>query len=151
MGAVCAMTGILVIAMPIPIIVNNFTRQYQRLKPACKFWEEFQEMEEGQNGIADMRNSESVIGLYPAPDFTEIDKSDSDFERRAHFHNGATNNRITNASRVPDIKFNLGSENGKNERSSDLLIGIEMENNFNNHHMHNKQLQEQNGITHTSL
>ncbi|XP_004205685.1 potassium voltage-gated channel subfamily A member 10 isoform X1 [Hydra vulgaris] len=41
-GAVCAMTGILVIAMPIPIIVNNFTQQYQVLRPGSKYWDVFQ-------------------------------------------------------------------------------------------------------------
>ncbi|XP_066924729.1 potassium voltage-gated channel subfamily A member 1-like isoform X3 [Clytia hemisphaerica] len=68
-GAVCAMTGILVIAMPIPIIVNNFTRQYQRLKPASKYWEDFQDTRklsgEGtdENGKTDRKTSH-VIGLY---------------------------------------------------------------------------------------
>ena len=64
-GAVCAMTGILVIAMPIPIIVNNFTRQYQRLKPVSKFWEESQLRK--QSGTKD-ENSDVCIGLYNAVD-----------------------------------------------------------------------------------
>eukprot|EP00794_Sanderia_malayensis_P005694 gene5694-6395_t len=45
-GAACAMCGILVIAMPIPIIVNNFTRQYSRLEPVSKFWKRVREEEE---------------------------------------------------------------------------------------------------------
>ena len=44
-GAVCAMCGILVIAMPIPIIVNNFTRQYARLEPVSKYWKKINDEE----------------------------------------------------------------------------------------------------------
>jgi len=57
-GAICAMTGILVIAMPIPIIVNNFTRHYQRLKPVSKYWSEFQEREKSASV------AKPVLGLY---------------------------------------------------------------------------------------
>ena len=58
------MLGILVIAMPIPIIVNSFTRQYQRLKPASKYWDDFQES--GNNLLAN--NNEHIIGLYDNSD-----------------------------------------------------------------------------------
>ncbi|XP_057306017.1 shaker-related potassium channel tsha2-like isoform X1 [Hydractinia symbiolongicarpus] len=66
-GAVCAMTGILVIAMPIPIIVNNFTRQYQRLKPVSRFWLEFQEREKQQPA------RKQVLGLFNLCDLNEND------------------------------------------------------------------------------
>lgn len=54
------MTGILVIAMPIPIIVNNFARHYQRLKPVSKYWAEFQKRE--LNAVKKIH--ENVHGLY---------------------------------------------------------------------------------------
>ena len=60
-GGVCAMMGILVIAMPIPIIVNSFTRQYQSSKPASKYWRGIQEPK-----VSSGNNNETVIGLYDA-------------------------------------------------------------------------------------
>ena len=65
------MLGILVIAMPIPIIVNSFTRQYQRLKPASKYWEDFQEP--SNNLLAN--NNAQIIGLY---DYSDDDRSSSE-------------------------------------------------------------------------
>lgn len=69
MGAICAMTGILVIAMPIPIIVNNFTRQYQRLKPASKYWEEFQEKTQPNHN--NTKQNDVIVGLYDLVDLNE--------------------------------------------------------------------------------
>ena len=51
------MCGILVIAMPIPIIVNNFTRQYSRLEPVSKYWIQIKEeetIERQKNSIVDV-------------------------------------------------------------------------------------------------
>ena len=59
------MTGILVIAMPIPIIVNNFTRHYQRLKPVSKYWEEFQDREKFAPKVR-----RPTIGLFKLSDFS---------------------------------------------------------------------------------
>ncbi|XP_065649923.1 potassium voltage-gated channel subfamily A member 2 isoform X2 [Hydra vulgaris] len=42
-GAFCAITSILVVAIPVPIIVNNFTQNYQFLKPVSKYWEILQQ------------------------------------------------------------------------------------------------------------
>ena len=69
-GAVCAMTGILVIAMPIPIIVNNFTRQYQRLKPVSKYWSEFELREKREEVRARKR---IILGLFGVNDLCEED------------------------------------------------------------------------------
>ena len=64
------MTGILVIAMPIPIIVNNFTRHYQRLKPVSKYWEEFQDREKFAQKI--LRPTIGLFELFDISTFQEL-------------------------------------------------------------------------------
>lgn len=64
------MTGILVISMPIPIIVNNFTRHYQRLKPISKFFEEFQLRDKLKV------HEERVPGLYSLNDLDDSKPGD---------------------------------------------------------------------------
>ena len=59
-GAACAMCGILVIAMPIPIIVNNFTRQYSRLEPVSKYWVQIKAEEQAQR-------QKNLFGNVPLP------------------------------------------------------------------------------------
>ena len=50
------MCGILVIAMPIPIIVNNFTLQYSRLEPVSKYWVQIKREEQEQRQKALLSN-----------------------------------------------------------------------------------------------
>ena len=48
------------IAMPIPIIVNNFTRQYSRLEPVSKYWVKIKADEQAQR-------QKNLIGNMPLP------------------------------------------------------------------------------------
>ena len=169
-GAVCAMTGILVIAMPIPIIVNNFTRQYQRLKPACKFWEDFQEVEEGQSSglTGEDSRGNSVIGLYSSSDFPDHNKNNTDGGDRnnvtmlnnhrpsiSHHHNNCINHHD-----VPDIKFDMQHHSGDDDVGSfsnkspipDIEnIDLEIGNHFNSYHHDGQQTKESDNLVHTTL
>ena len=65
------MCGILVIAMPIPIIVNNFTRQYSRLEPVSKYWLKIKADEQAQRQ-KDLFGSIPLSTLY----FEKVDKKE---------------------------------------------------------------------------
>ena len=96
--------------MPIPIIVNSFTRQYQRLKPASKYWDDFQEP--ANNLLAN--NNEHIIGLY--------DYSDE------YSSNGRLNGGIESPTSTEMVKMTDSSEH---LNSSDII---------NTHHNHDNNM-----------
>ena len=72
------MCGILVIAMPIPIIVNNFTKHYSRLRPVSKYWSKIEE----EDAIA--RTTSIVSELMPLTpvgskfkEFNEVEREEN--------------------------------------------------------------------------
>ena len=76
--------------MPIPIIVNNFTRHYQRLKPISKYFEEFQLRDQLKV------HEERVPGLYSLVDLDE-NKTD---EYQNICNNNITSNNTRDISEI---------------------------------------------------
>ena len=102
------MLGILVIAMPIPIIVGSFTRHYQRLKPATKYWEDFQEEKVLE------KTNHSIIGLYDDSVNEFNDKDDGVSSASTRVQNNSNNNIIDSypgCDNTTHIAIETGGEN----------------------------------------